>query len=62
MYNVSAVTKNSKAYKESKKKFKENLLAMDYEEQEQDDDEERKDKVDKNVEILAKDFNKKRKK
>lgn len=54
--NQSAVTKDSKAYKKSKKKFRKNALAMDYTEGEEDENE----KINKKVDSFHKEIKKKR--
>lgn len=51
--NQSAVTKDSKAYKDSKKKFRKNALAMDYTEKEVDTE-----KINKKVEKASKELRK----
>jgi len=53
MTNQSAVTKNSKAYKKSKRKFRKNALAMDYTKYEED-----RDTLDKEVEKIFKELKK----
>lgn len=56
--NQSAVTKDSKAYKKSKKKFRKNVLAMDY--TKSVDDEKENEKINKKVDSFHKEIKKKR--
>lgn len=53
--NQSAVSKNSKAYKKSKRKFRKNALAMDYTEKKEGDEE-----IDKKVNSVSQEIRKKK--
>lgn len=53
--NQSAVSKNSKAYKKSKRKFRKNALAMDYTEEEGKEEE-----IDKKVNKVSQEIRKKK--
>jgi len=56
--NQSAVSEKDKAYKDAKKKFRENALAMDYTEEEEG---ESKDNIENNISKASKEIQKKRK-